>query len=401
VVPQLLEKVMTKTAAILILVSIVPASASAQSDGGPNSPRVGDGLFFDEIDVSGQGETWRGMKLRGVDANGYSNPVLSVMDGQVLGVADGEGAKPNPVTAGTRLVFFHEPSKAEYTVEIVSVGHIPYSVGPGSLPAYELKWKKRKLATYPEKLPRLGCDGLDESTLEAEPDPVCLGDKAGLFPRELPGGDGPTAQLERAHWRARYHAIVFDRDRYDSTKRIVLKPRPKTSTWLNFACMGTSMAKMHLHRHTERGAHDGSYAGAKVYPTTLSQRTALLKMFTADYYGKGHPFTSEGTLITYSDIRNWFTAHPIFKNPTFPEPEEIKLFEAVWTNKGAFCLGKPRRHGLDEIEAWGIRHKLPKIPECADIDKPRWKRIWPKAYVATGCGAPCKAPPAISAQARP
>src|SRR5262249_28907117 len=93
-------------------------------------------------------------------------------------------------------------------------------------------------------------------------------------------------------------AVIFRGDRYRERTKEVIVP-PATDPWFNVACAGTSVAKMHLMRHTDASNPSG------LYNTTRVQRQALLKMLAGDYCGKGKPFTVDGHPLLYSYDKSW------------------------------------------------------------------------------------------------
>jgi hypothetical protein len=381
----------------LLLVLIHPLAARAQGDCGPNSPRVGDGVFFDEIDISGVRANKNDVKL--VRATKGGVPVtLGVRDGQELFFP----ANPGTSVRGTNLVFEHLPSGAQYTVIVRGVARVPFVAADSELlPAYELIWKKTRAARRPELLPRHQCGLRRPDPVSATTDPVCQATDIVVPPpkdlerpdegRPNPGSNRETRKEsnELIFFKHRGHVVVFQRDQYDNQKRLVIPSLPPGTSWLNFACLATSMAKMHLHRHTERGANT---AGGSTHQTQMNQRTTLLKMFTADYYGVGHPFTSEGTYIRYSNAPDWFGKIRVFDNASAPTAEELDRFEAIWTEKGAHCLNRPRKFDWSEIIAYGNAHGLRVPPRCKEIEMKDWKAV-KGAYAATALPPGSPTPP--------
>ena len=93
-------------------------------------------------------------------------------------------------------------------------------------------------------------------------------------------------------------AVIFRGDRYDEKAKTV-NETGGTDTWFNIACAGTTVAKMHLLRHTWAGNRDGRR------PTSENQRQAVLKMLVADYCGNGKPFTVDGHPLVYAYNKAW------------------------------------------------------------------------------------------------
>ena len=118
------------------------------------------------------------------------------------------------------------------------------------------------------------------------------------------------------------------------------------STWFNIACAGTAIGKLHLLRHTNAAARPGGSVpgpASTARTTTVDQRTALLKMLTADYCGIGFPFTENGHRLTYTFEHSW--------EPLFPQTDGSVLdfagvptasIDALWNEEGALCIRVPR-----------------------------------------------------------
>lgn len=155
--------------------------------------------------------------------------------------------------------------------------------------------------------------------------------------------------------RVAHSALVFQGDYYDpilKTVSAVPESLPlDTDPRFNVACAGTAPAKMHLTRHTRASSIDAS--GRTVYPTSVSHRQAMLKMFTADYCGTGWSFTVDGQPLTYSDGRTEFAR--------WAEATEI---EAVWKSGGAMCLSTPR---LGTAVTTEIAARCGTLPRCESI----------------------------------
>jgi hypothetical protein len=103
---------------------------------------------------------------------------------------------------------------------------------------------------------------------------------------------------------------------------------------VNFACIGTTVSKLYLMRHTAASKRSDR-------PTTVSQRQAMLRMLTADYCGDGISHTENGTPIRFA-ARGWgdFGAYALGRpGTTAPAPE------AKWTDQGASCVDLRRLPG--------------------------------------------------------
>jgi hypothetical protein len=103
---------------------------------------------------------------------------------------------------------------------------------------------------------------------------------------------------------------------------------------------------MHLMRHTAAGAWtaDGRVGsdGLPPYYTTIAERQAMLKMFTADYCGAGRSFTVDGQDLHYGDANHWYPGTPSLDHSGGVIPSGTGSVEALWDDKGAVCLDEPR-----------------------------------------------------------
>jgi hypothetical protein len=142
-------------------------------------------------------------------------------------------------------------------------------------------------------------------------------------------------QLESNGWGGvEYHALAFAGDFFDkATVRVEAPPSP---SWFNLACAGTAMAKMHLLRHTEASSNPG---GMPPQLTTRAQRTAMLKMLTADYCGTGRRFTQDGHPLLWKDVNGWYTSRGF---PIGLSTVPASQIEAIWSADGATCMNTPR-----------------------------------------------------------
>lgn len=149
-------------------------------------------------------------------------------------------------------------------------------------------------------------------------------------------------------------AVAFGGDVYDhqdqgfrihsvsasATGRCPLNQLDKERTDIvNFACVGTTVSKLYLMRHTAASKRSDR-------PTTVSQRQAMLRMLTADYCGDGISHTENGTPIRFA-ARGWgdFGRYALApRDPTRPPPPP-PLPEAKWTDQGASCVDLRRLPG--------------------------------------------------------
>jgi hypothetical protein len=145
-----------------------------------------------------------------------------------------------------------------------------------------------------------------QQTPAMNPEDIC-----GPNPDSTAGG-GPMAD---------FYAVLFEDDRIDVDALTALRERPD---WFNIGCAGHALAKQHLLGHTKAA---GLITGTS---TTLAQRTANLKMITADYCGNGHPMTVPGEPLRWRDEYGWY------------DTVTGGTVEARWTEAGAVCLNTPR-----------------------------------------------------------
>ena len=143
-----------------------------------------------------------------------------------------------------------------------------------------------------------------------------------------------------------FHAVLFDDDRIDAD---AISVTGEMADWFNIGCKSHALAKQHLLGHTKAA---NAMAGIS---TTINQRTANLKMLSADYCGNGHPFTVPGQPLHYHDTHtNYYT------------PGYSGTVEARWTAAGATCLSEPRvdatwsQAGADTFPVWphGVEDRL-------------------------------------------
>lgn len=168
-----------------------------------------------------------------------------------------------------------------------------------------------------------------------------MGDRLCQNPPEQDAHDSTGAT-----WNAPLEAILFTGDRYDAQTRTVRDIKPQTTRdWFNIACAGSSLAKLHLNRHTSASVTLGYFA-------PLQARQAMLKMYASDICGSGKVFTHKGVPLHWANSPGW-------KQLTGME----FAFEAVWDDKGAQCLDTHRLGALyaNQITAHcaAVNHPLP------------------------------------------
>ena len=169
-------------------------------------------------------------------------------------------------------------------------------------------------------------------------------------------------------------AVIFRGDYYNDDNYTV-SSSPTNSTdndVFNIACLGTTISKLHLLRHTS-----ASNNPATAPPT--QERTTMLKLISADYCGDGktrstmdgHPFTIDGTTIKFgfdNSLSNLQLTAASGYTLTFP----VNPIEALWSRDGggATCIGTPRLPGLDvsaiQQACANVGHNLLPCPTSAD-----------------------------------
>ncbi len=133
-------------------------------------------------------------------------------------------------------------------------------------------------------------------------------------------------------------AVIFRGDLYDDrTYTVTTDP---DSDVFNIACLGTTISKLHLLRHTS--ASQPTPSDPATVPT-VAQRQAILKLLTADYCGIGHPFTVDGTPIKLGFDNSLY---PLTKKSNY-DLTSAKSIDALWSTNGngATCISTPRLIG--------------------------------------------------------
>jgi hypothetical protein len=300
---------------------------------GANAATVGDGIVFDELNSQHKlSKDNVRMGTARVVVNGIETAVELSVIGHELSAKDTHNTVyKGPALKGMIMTIGHSDGR-QYEVRVEKVCDpingasecrgLDFWVHPtpdDQVPYYELKVRKtqrRNIATsrsQADDCRRRADDGAradDRCEEEDFVEQVCKG----------------ASLTDDAIWIPYKNAAIFlEGDRFDAESKRVSPP--VGDGWFNLACAGAVVAKMHLLRHTAAGAD-------LTHTTTLEQRTAMLKMLTADFCGDGRAWTADGTPLFYTDARGW---HP---TPNSPLPGPI---EALWGPTGALCLNTPRR----------------------------------------------------------
>lgn len=255
---------------------------------GTNSPVI-DGLGFHDLDLFGQPNAtgFRILRMEKLIGGATRTIVPTVTDGLLSATYLGSTVD----VVGARFVLQHDNGKS-YSLLVSAVHELQMWVttssgGTVSTPSYDLKWAEYGL---PDRKHVFLC------------------------------GPNPDAGNPTVPFVADFKAVLFERDWIDSES---LRVRGERSGWFNVTCPGHALAKLHLTGFTRAGSN---LTGR---PTTFAQRTANLKLVTADYCGVGVPLTVGGQPLHWrSGAYNTTTA-----------TNEV---EARFDDRGATCLTTPR-----------------------------------------------------------
>jgi hypothetical protein len=153
----------------------------------------------------------------------------------------------------------------------------------------------------------------------------------------------------------RFHAILFEGDRYRPVEKVVSAIGPAAAGWFNIACAGTVPAKLHLLRHTQ------SSANPALPPPTQAQRQALLRAYAAAVCWGKDSYTGQGELLNVFD-----------KNGVIPGTIDFMKVEGLWDDTHAICIGEQRLvvpNSMSLQAAWNLRQQLaidcPAVPSCS------------------------------------
>jgi hypothetical protein len=299
--------------------------------GNSNSPEI-DNQGVHEFDTTFR-QASGGFQLVDYSKNGISyTPVVSqaTLTGQ-----DGsghvvlhDGGQNASSLFGSQFLVKNVNSHLEYIIRIDGVGSAPYFAKPNGLamttPTYLVNW-----IVAQNGQPKAGADWKN----------IC---------HSPPADPSTTLGMDR------FHAVLFEGDRIDATKKVV---EAVDRSWFNIGCAGAALSKQHLDGHTQ-----GAMELSPEFSSTLEQRTAHLKMLAADYCGSGVPLTISGQKLNYTDDSGWM-----------PYASSAPVLEARWKAEGASCLNLPRVKANSSAAA---RDAFPDIEAaisdaCAMLGKPR------------------------------
>ena len=295
------------TAAITLEASI--AGAGVCSGCGKNSATIVDGVVFDELNVKGLRRRG-GPKIDWVAFETAPTPTNSVqlsVDGDEL-VARDRGTEFRGAQLAGLLITLSATNGSIFQLRIAGAfERLRFWAAPdGPVPAYDI-WVRKARSTRPTPLPD------SWSPFER----LCTGKYVEPTVKSVPGQE--------------FTALVFTGDHYTATNNVTTEKLD----WFYLACFGSAAAKMHLLRHTAAGA------APNTPPTTLRQRTAMLRAITADYCGDGRAWTGEGTPLWWTEKGQTF---PLAIQPAYTQSSFRSQIEAVWGLDGKLlCLNEPRR----------------------------------------------------------
>jgi hypothetical protein len=121
---------------------------------------------------------------------------------------------------------------------------------------------------------------------------------------------------------------------YDPELKQIAEVGPQ---WLTLACAGEAMYKV---KRMDYGPNGRQGPGGGL--TTPGQRTAALKMVTADYCGTGKSFTDDSTPLLFHNSKYSVQVADI---------KQVVAIEAFWDEHGARCISRPRLVPRDKVIA--------------------------------------------------
>ena len=324
---------------------------------GLNGMWFGQGVGFREIHLGGTANQ-EGLRLTGVMAPPRSRAagteVKLTIDKDALSLKDARTGAPAVATMdlkGTKLVLTWDGRYADklkqipltFTLEILDVTRPPFWDCPEGAPRCETGYKYRFAAITNADGgcnvelcdPNLARDTADPDASIAGTAVAFIGDVYG----KRVDTDPDDFKVRSDEASPRCSADQLHDTEQDNQHDII-----------NFACTGTTLSKLYLMRHTT-----ASRPASR--PVPVSQRQAMLRMLTADYCGIAMPFTKNGVPLAF-DALGWRPFSHYHTASTQP-------LEAVWTDRGASCIGQPRlasEHPYREI----ISHCPAAPPPCDD-----------------------------------
>lgn len=294
---------------------------------GDNSPVMGEG--FHELSVSPADTNAEGFTVLGFWQNGQQySPQIEAGTRIVAWLPRTTIKLSGYQLEGGFFLIVRQPSMQYFrlyinkvTPEAVSPTRYWYRPGTARIETYELKYVAVSSSTPP--------------TLNMKP----MATDLCPIPLSL------TTETERLAWPMPAQSLIFSGDRYDANTLTVTSTNPTANAaWFNIGCSGSALAKLHLMRHTTAGSV------ASTITSTREQRQALLKMYTGDFCGNGHRWTTQGTPLHWANQGLWTQG-------LASDIQGDEANESFWTENGAMCLDTYR---IDEI---GARSQI--VADCA------------------------------------
>lgn len=319
--------------------SVVPQALCSGTVCGYNSPEIAQHGFH-ELNLDHQ-KNAEGFVLLGasLDHKFYD---LDVAD-SAIALVDAKGGRiTGSKLAGATLWIAN--GRDQYGVTIDSVTSVAEMAPPNNLiDSYVLAW---------HSVVTLGLPGVVYAGY-AGPEPGLGVEWHGVCPLDGPWNPDDLEWDESAHM-APFNAVVFEGDRIDDVTRTV-DPKPD-DRWFNIGCVRHTLSKLRLTRNTIHTVAKNGW----------QQVQAMIKMYSADYCGKGFAFTITGEPLVW---RNLFDLMKFATPPTD--------LEARWDENGVTCLYDPRLRAnpnpeLEKLSSdiWqGIKDNCGFIPpKCMDPD---------------------------------
>ena len=296
-----------------------------------NSPEI-DHYGFHELNLFGERnssniaiESFGGRSQ--IVKNGQSYDLM-VKESRIMGAYKGSPVLTGAALVGAeiRLVLNGAP---DYVIRIEGVRAIKFPYGtPDPLEAYTLSWYGPNLAPDSKR-----------NVCKAVSSAASVPSKLAASRTRPPVLDPELLNL------GKLESVVFEGDRINAGAKTM---HPFfDDAWFNIGCAGHTLAKLHLMRHTLGGS-------APSFGITHEEQQATLKLLTADYCGRGRPFTIAGVpLVWQGDVMTYRST-----------PWKL---EARWNENGATCLNLPRLSLQDPDVAAQIAAECA-IPTCSDGD---------------------------------
>lgn len=261
---------------------------------GGNGPVAG-GMPFYELDMTGVLPS-QTSKLRIVSfVDSFNAPLkLDVVGFRLRGIRPNNAIVIGPALVGAKIVIQSMTSPTQYRITIDSVINIQHY--------WELGDDGTTIPSYGMSVVQIGGG--------ARREPLC----------KIPNEDTIMFQA------GPYDALIYRGDRYDRDTGAIYATGAATGNWFNIACLGDTLAKLLVTRHAEPAQN-------ATHLTSMNQRTAMLRMFRADYCGDGTPQTTAGTPIDFANPGGWNVLDEALT------PANI---EAIWNAGGAVCMNQQR-----------------------------------------------------------